>query len=432
MSFVRPNLSPTFQKVQSFLLWFQMVYAVWQFVRTAKFFRLPYVLLSSLWHGLDSWLEKRSLIMINPESEVDKEPQTADVLAKGSTPLEVTAISMDMSPDVIAAEDVPVILSFNPADPNIYVTSKLRARHMRILQETSLMMKLRFGSDDDLLWPGTHLIRRKRFDDVVYAVLEGKGYNVRPALKCFFDCSSNEVLNQNFLRFASIWPLILQARGYDFWSVILSIFIIAMDLLSYSANMIWKFTQYWASRLVKFIILQAGRREWRTFWYTFMATVSTRFQCDNFVTGEASVKQVNQLVMAINIRLKRTNVDRVEPIVCSIPVPQKVGPGTSQAIEFTLDKENHRALAQPPIREGVTSSVHFQSPESIKVDAWSTADMAYFLQLIDDCNRLKCPPIKKWEGENCHCSTFAEFVHGVKDRKFVLCHLKVPLKLFIT
>ncbi|KAG6553148.1 hypothetical protein Mapa_005207 [Marchantia paleacea] len=413
MSFLKPNVSQNFQKLQSFLLWFQMAYAVWQFVRTAKFFRLPYVMLSSLWHGLDSWIKQRSLIMIKEESEVDKDPLTADVLDKQGMPEHMTITAIADSPNVE--------LSFHPDNPQVYVTTRLRAGHMKYLRTYYLAYRnnrrlpLKFGKDDDLLWPGVHLIRRLSFDDVVNAVLEGKGYETQPATKCFYDYTSNEVLNQNFLRFASIWPLILQARSYDFWSI-------------------WKCTQYWASRLVKIMILQVRKRNSRTFWYTFMATVSTRFKCDNFVSGEASLKQVKQLLLATHIRVERKNISTLGPIVCSIEVPRKdiVGPGTSQTILFNLDGENYHGLAQPAMTDGVGSSVHFKSPEDIKVDNWWIADMAYFLQLCDYCNQFKCSPIKKLEGKNGQCSSFSELVHGVKDRKFVLCELKGPQKLFIT
>jgi hypothetical protein len=82
MSFLRPDAIAKFNSLESFLLWFQMAYSIWQFVRTAKFFRLPYVTVSSSWHGFDSWYKTRKLILMRDDLDVDKDalPDKEDAL----------------------------------------------------------------------------------------------------------------------------------------------------------------------------------------------------------------------------------------------------------------------------------------------------------------------------------------------------------------
>ncbi|KAG6553146.1 hypothetical protein Mapa_005205 [Marchantia paleacea] len=412
MSFSRTNVSESFHKFQNIVLWFQMAYILWQFVRTTKYFRLPYVMVSSLWHGFDSWLKKRNLIMMKDDIDVDYDPSVSDVLASEDMPPGMTIAAIADSPNVQ--------LSFDPDDPYIYLTTRSRASHMKRIRafnyscRNNKSLPLKFGKDDDLLWPKAHLVRRLSFVDAICHVLHGKGYYIEPAMKCFFDYTTKEFVNQNSMRFVSTWPLILQARNYEFWSVMLSIAIVLIDLLSYFANRIWRFTQYWVSRLVKRLVYQIPDRETRTFWYAFMATISSRFECRNFVTSEASSKEVKEVLVATHIRLDKERIASLRPIECGIEVPRKkeVGAGTTQRIRFKLDGISYSGLAQPALTHAEVSSVLFQAPEDVKVANWSVADMAYFLQVCDFCDKFKFSPIKAVEGNDGLCSSFAEIVHG--------------------
>ncbi|KAG0623276.1 hypothetical protein M758_3G161700 [Ceratodon purpureus] len=419
MSFLRPNVSEKFQTLQSFFLWFQMAYSVWQFMRTAKFFRLPYVMVSSVWNGIDSWIKTRNLIMMRDDLGLDNFHDQDSLLSK--------------LPEGTKTLDVGTNVEVSFGGSYKCLTSRHRAAHMMQLRQfKNTNRQLQFGRDDDLLWPKAHLIRSVSFEHAMDHVLAGKGYDISLATASFFDYSSKQVVNQNFVRFASIWPLILQARSYDFWSVIFSIVIILMDLFSYWANKVWKFVQYWISRLVKWMISQVPSRERRIFLFTFMATISTWFYCQNFVTEEASSKVVRQVLLATHIRLDKHKIGRLEPIICTKEVPRKDrSENSAQNIKFKIHGVEYEAKVEPALSDREPSSVFFRK-QNIKEGDWTMADMAYFFQVCDYCDRFKFSPIKLLDGNNAKCCSFAEIVKGVKTRNFVLCEFRTAQKLFIT
>jgi hypothetical protein len=336
---------------------------------------------------------------------------------------------------IVAVGDYNVEVSFTDLQPPYTcLTTRQRAQHMKLLHTryTSRTLQVQFGRDDDLLWPKVHLIRRLSFEDAMSHVLSGKGYDISPQTVCFFDYSAREVLNQNFMRFASIWPLILQARNFNFWSIVFSIFIVMMDLFSYWANKIWRFVQYWISRSVKLVILQFSNRETRVFLFTFMATISTQFKCGNFVTQEASSKVVKQVLLATHIKFDKRKATTLDPILSTIEVPRKEGSkGRAQSISFEMDGVQYSAKVEPVLSEQWSSSVHIRE-HNIKVKDWAIEDMAYFLQVCDYCDKFKFSPIKELNGYNAMCSSFAEIVHGVKTRNFVVCEFKTSQRLFFT
>lgn len=432
MSFLRPDAISKFKHIQSFLLWLQMAYAVWQFVRTAKFFRIPYVMGSSLWHGLDSWIKPRKLILMQDDLDVDQDALIDLEVLLNSPPAGIT---------IVAVGNNNVEVSFTHLRPHYTcLTTRHRAAHMVLFRIFCLNdPKLQFGRDDDLLLPKLHLIRRLRFEDALNHVLSGKGYSTLPQTVCFFDYSAREILNQDFVRFASIWPLILQARHFEFWSIIFSIFIILMDLFSYFANKLWRSVQYWVSRFVKWVILRSvSNKNSRVFWFTFMATISTRFECGNFVTQKASSKVVKQVLLATHIKFNKSKlVATVEPIVYDPSnVPRKAAGVAQQAaaqnIKFVIDGVEYSAKVEPVLSDQGKSSVHFQK-HNIKVKDWDIADMAYFLQVCDYCDKFKFSPVKELDGDNnATCSSFAEIVQGVMTRNFVVCEFKTSQRLFFT
>ncbi|OAE31846.1 hypothetical protein AXG93_1276s1000 [Marchantia polymorpha subsp. ruderalis] len=108
-----------------------------------------------------------------------------------------------------------------------------------------------------------------------------------------------------------------------------------------------------------------------------MATISSRFECRNFVTAKTSSKE-------------------------------------------------------PALTDARASSVLFRAPEEVKVTNWSLEDMAYFLQVREYCDKLKCSPIQALEDPDALYSSFAEIVNWVMSRNFVLCEFESPQKLFLT
>ncbi|KAJ7517891.1 hypothetical protein O6H91_21G044600 [Diphasiastrum complanatum] len=420
MSFLHPDVGGSFHHVLQYFLWFQLFYSVWQFVRTAKFFRLPYVLLSSLWHGLDSWYKPRNLIIIK---DVPTDPLP----------------SREVSSEAI--DEFNFKVSFNDGSENIYVADKMKACHMEMLNESFLKQHANFGVDDDFLWPGGHLIRRLDFYEAMDLVSSGKGYVTEPAISCFFDCSSKQVLNQNFLRFVSIWPLILQARHFDFWSALLSVVIILLDVFSFWANKGWEFVQYWLSRFVKWIIARFPNPDTRVFFHTFMSTISTQYDCSNFVTNEASVKVMTKVLIMSNIRVNKHKIQAFQPVPCIC------GPWKKNSDEFSLHGVEYRILVQGDFWSGGngTVTVTDKGPASngtlkvkrpthpfVKVGGWNTADMAYFYGVCKVCDEFGVPPIKSLDARNGHCCSLQELMQGVKERKFILCVFKKEEQMFIS
>ncbi|KAJ7540159.1 hypothetical protein O6H91_10G003200 [Diphasiastrum complanatum] len=414
MSFLHPDVSARFRTVLQYFLWFQLFYSVWQFIRTAKFFRLPYVLLSSLWHGLDSCYKVRKLVLMQ---DIPLDP----------------VLPNTTSSEVMSCDDIDGFnckLSFN-IDPSeyMYVSDMIRARHMEMLCGEYFRATLQFGVDDDLLWPDGHLIRRLDFYQAMDHVSSGKGYAIEPDVACFFDYSSKQVLNQNFLRFVSIWPLILQAKHFDFWSVMLSIVIIFMDVFSFWANKAWKFVQYWLSRFVKWIISRFSNRDTRVFLHTFMSTISTRFDCSNFVTKEVSAKVMKIFPIVTNMRVNKRRIQNFHP------VSSVWGPWKRHINELFLHDVRYEVHIQGNfLTGGDDSSVTVRGPGRafVKEKGWTTQDMAYFYGVCQLCEAVSLAPVKTLDAHNGYCCSLQELVQGVKERKFVVCEFEKEEKLLIS
>lgn len=347
-------------------------------------------------------------------------------------PLDPTARGKIALPPGMAVEDIDDfnrMVSFKEDMKGIYVTDKLKANHMIMLRlyYSSNQTRTKFGAEDDLLWPGGHLIRELGFYQAMDHVSSGKGYDTESKVSCFFDYSSNKVLNQNFLRFASIWPLILQARQFDFWSAVLSVVIIVLDVFSFWANKFWKWIQYWLSRFVKWSIARFSNRKARSFLHTFMSTISTRFNCSNFLTDKASVKVMRGFMIESDIRLNRSRIEGFHPIPCVY------GPWWKSRVVFVLSGVEYRIQLQSGHLDGINSTVFLTGPgASLKDSGWTAEDMAYFLGVCTLCESLRVPPLKALDEHNGHCCSLLDIFHGVKRRRFVSCQFKKKEKLFIS
>jgi len=428
MSFVRPNVNHVFTKLLQYFLWFQLFYAIWQFLRTAKYCRLPYVLFSSLWNGLDSWFKVRKIILLK-DIPLDPISNALDHVLDGMT--------MEKLGNDDGADNYKVTFK-NYA--TIYVTDQARASHMVLLHTFIIRDKVKFGMADDLLWPKGHLIRKVGFLHAMDHVMRGGGYEVMPEVSCFFDYSSTEVLNQNFLRFSSIWPLVLQARHFDFWSAVGSIIVIFLDVFSFQANKVWRSTQYWICCIVKTSIsVLCVTRESKLFWYTFMSTISNGFTCSNFMTGETSRKVLKLCPMHSNIRLnlKKHRIQQLIPLEC-VPGPwqHKNNYFKMHDVWYRIQFQNgftnnpfpvRITLAAPPryatvnhdsaqLEEGWTDT-NFMYKE----EGWTREDMAYFFSILTICNETKVGPLISLNGNNGSCCDLSMLIRAVKLRKIFIC-----------
>ncbi|CAK9190869.1 unnamed protein product [Sphagnum troendelagicum] len=475
MSFVQPNVSHVFTNLLQYFLWFQLFYAIWQFLRTAKYCRLPYVLFSSLWNGLDSWFKARKIILLK-DIPLDPIVNALDVL---------DGVTMEKLGNDDGAHNYKV--TFKNYD-TIYVTDRVRGSHMVLLHTFIIRYKVKFGMADDLLWPNGHLIRKVGFLHAMDHVMHGGGYEVMLAVSCFFDYSSIEVLNQNFLRFSSIWPLILQARHFDFWSAVGSVIVIFLDVFSFQANKVWRSTQYWICRIVKTSIsVLCTTRESKLFWYTFMSTISNGFICSNFMTGESSLKVLKLCPMHSNIRLnlKKHRIQQLIHLEC-VPGPwqnknnyfkmhhvwyrihfQNGFTNNSFSVKITLQAPPQHAtmnldstqeeegrtnpnflhkedatmnLDSTQAEEGRTNPNFLHKEDATmnldstqeeegwtnpnflhKEEGWTREDMAYFFSVLSICNETKVGPLTNLNGNNGSCCDLSMLISAVKLRKIFIC-----------
>jgi hypothetical protein len=438
MSLVQPNVGHVLTKLLQYFLWFQLFYAIWQFLRTAKYCRLPYVLLSSLWNGLDSWFKLRKIILLKDIS-LDPIPNALDVL---------DGVTMEKLGNDDGAHNYKV--TFKNYD-TIYVTDRIRASHMVLLHTFIIRQKVKFGMADDLLWPKGHLIRKVGFLHGMDHVMRGGGYEVMSAVPCFFDYSSMEVLNQNFLRFSSIWPLVLQARHFDFWSAVGSVIVIFLDVFSFQANKVWRSTQYWICRIVKMSIsVLCMTRESKLFWYTFMSTISNGFTCSNFITCETSIKELKLCPMHSNIRfnLKKHRIQQLIPLECvSGPLQQKNNYFKMHDVWYRIYFQNGFTNSSFPVtikleappRHATVNCDSTQEEEGWtnlnflhKEDGWTREDMAYFFSVLTICNETEVGPLTSLNGNNGSCCDLSMLISDVKLRKIFICEFVEKENIYVS
>ncbi len=437
MSFARPNVSHVFTKLLQYFLWFQLFYAIWQFLRTAKYCRLPYVLFSSLWNGLDSWFKVRKIILLK-NIPLDPILNALDYVLDG--------VTMEKLGNDDGAHNYKVTFK-NYA--TIYVTDQVRASHMVLLHASIIRYNVKFGMEDDLLWPNGHLIRKVGFLHAMDHVMRGGGYETMPKIPCFFDYSSIEVLNQNFLRLCSIWPLVLQARHFDFWSAVGSVIVIFLDVFSFQANKVWRSTQYWICRIMKTSIsVLCVTRESKLFWYTFMSTISDGFNCSNFVTGETSIKKLELCPMHSNIRLKNHRIQQLIPLECVLgPWQHKNNyfemhhvwykihfqnecTNNSFLVKITLEAPpghaivNHDATQQ---EEGRTNLNFIHKEED-----WTREDVAYFFGVLTICNETEVGPLISLNGNDGSCCDLSMLISAVKLRKIFICEFVQEESIYVS
>lgn len=219
-------------RVLSIINWIQAGYAVWQFVRVAKFFKLPYAFTSSLWNNGFSATSPKSrkvLLMTFDASEVDgfdqvDDTELEDCLVKTygfSTPHENLHFKVD-------GARYDLLLTTQPCNV-LQLWLYYRRQHPTV-------------SDKAYLARNCFYFRAKTTEECIDHILAG-GYFCLRDYTCIIDQSSTDVLNQNFLRILSIGPLMLQARNLGFASAVFSGFLVLFDIFNYYANQVWKFAK---------------------------------------------------------------------------------------------------------------------------------------------------------------------------------------------
>lgn len=98
---------------------------------------------------------------------------------------------------------------------------------------------------------------------------------------CIVDHTSSELLNANFMRILSIFPLILQAKGFDQISTLVSAIFVVVDIFSYYFNFVWQGCKAFTFQSTK-LFLGMFNVKYRVFMHELLSTGSDSFMfCDD-------------------------------------------------------------------------------------------------------------------------------------------------------
>lgn len=307
----------------SVLLYIQTAYSIWVFVRDAKFFRLPYVLISSLWHkGIcHSVLKKRKYIkFVHAGGLFTPDKSLGDVgFIKANKVGGRTVMKYRLhngSTKLILCDDTNVDT----------IVSLYKLFHTHI-----------FSSSEDLLIPKHYLIKEITFEEVVQKFLDG----YTPILceeYCWVDQTSSLKLNQNFNKMISIVPVYLQARRLDKISAYAFVCIICFDFFSYFPNLLWQFFKKALFKFSKsmFSKLSANVSE---FMHQFFSTISEHFKYSDQSMKKAYYYRGNEVLVSDECLLPNYVTDIVE---FNFPTIEKCNrDGSAHVIHFKINSHNH-------------------------------------------------------------------------------------------
>lgn len=241
--------------VLSIINWIQAAYAVWQFVRVAKFFKLPYAFTSSLWHGgfRATFPKTRTVLLLTYDmNEVDGFDQVDGIeLDEFLTQAHEFSMPFENVNFKVDGSKYNLLLTTQPLNAlQLWLYYKEKKQYPSV-------------ADKAYLARSCYYFRARSTQECIDHIVSGGYFSVRE-YTCIIDQSSTDVLNQNFLRILSIGPLMLQARNLGFESAVLSGFVVLLDILNYFANQLWKFIREWLIISIKYffnVFPQAVRLE---------------------------------------------------------------------------------------------------------------------------------------------------------------------------
>lgn len=207
------------------LYYFQLAYSIWQFVRTAKFFRLIWGILSSFWNkGFEySWFKERTVF----------------VLKEGLLNVHAHPSSVSQKFEYIES-NCPhggTKVSFKISKKRYCFILSNRAR-MNILSYLVCFDEFPVCSERTNLMLGVWYYKELSPDMMVKHIIKGGKISKEKSF-CFIDQSSTEELNPNFLRVMSLWPIAAQARNYNFLSFLGTMLLLFFDFFNYPCNQFW-------------------------------------------------------------------------------------------------------------------------------------------------------------------------------------------------
>jgi hypothetical protein len=251
-----------------YVLWFQFAFSVWQFLRDAKFFRIPYIfiyntfLLFSPFWGLPT---VKTVYVLNAGSDEVFNSRFVDFIPLHCSRYRLLKTKLNTSVFKIKK--------------NVFESDSYKDSLFDLLLEPGSVVVS--GDDFDILVPGLYIFRRMKEDEIARSMKRSGAVKVLTA-RFFLDTTPRAVLNKNFLRLVSVIPLMLQAKKYPLESEMFSILLVFMDIFSYFFNSIWQNFKFLLYKNVKLLISFSKSERRRVFWHYFLSTVSKGFMyCDN-------------------------------------------------------------------------------------------------------------------------------------------------------
>lgn len=290
------------------VLWFQFAYSLWQFIRVAKFCRLPYALFAHtvMWI-LGKWnrpfalrtymtLETgRAKYYLTPQAlpgiletvrssddRTKKHVDVVDSVPESAPHLTCLTFTKPVKYELCIQSAPPFFNSDSSTINESFVWNYLQVRPEC------------FVTVSDLLWPGFAIVDRIGDLDGLKMICQGEYIPDTKTVRFLAVPDREEELNQNFLRLLSIIPLMVQAKGYTDLSVWVSVAIIAVDQSSLFFNWMWHLLKRYLFDLFKLYMIRVGckfRPETRETVCTFFSTISPRMMyTDQVVKNFIGVK----------------------------------------------------------------------------------------------------------------------------------------------
>lgn len=252
--------------VPAWVLWAQAAYSLWTFLRNAKFFRIPFILLSMAWHGYNpTWFRRRKYLVLDGTSrETGGDWQDYDTVEEKESHSFVEVNPHDMK-FKLQEKEYRFCASFEMGKPLKFLHY---AKHYQIVTEDIVLMGR---------W---HLVKSVKSETMLHYVLTGKPIKAREEF-CLVDSTSSELLNDNFMRILSMLPLALQAKGFDGFSTLVSAILVIMDIFSFYFNFLWQAWKFFTFKYSK-LFLARFPVKYRVFTHELLSTGSDSFMyCDD-------------------------------------------------------------------------------------------------------------------------------------------------------
>lgn len=255
------------------LLWFQFAYSMWQFVRVAKFCRLPYATLAHtfMW-VIGRWgcpfTSRTYIVLEQGRAKFYVPPEVQDWILEEHGTTVVEDLSSGLGPHLRC-------LSVKAADYKLCGTEF-------DIQNSFVWNYLRddpdcFAVASDLLWPGFAVLDRISLVDGLKMMCQGDYIPNTRTTRFLAVPDRAAELNQNLMRILSTIPLMAQAKGYDNLSLWVSLVIIIVDQFSLLFNKIWQVFKNMFVYLFKLFMLKTKcQPHTRELICTFFSTISKR------------------------------------------------------------------------------------------------------------------------------------------------------------